>query len=166
MYSDIKGMEFLRMEYNHRTRSIIPSRIVLRGDGFSVTVFAYRSLIKKINEKTDKPIAVNLDDQNEPIVDEKPKGLWGDVLTAFENGKFETMWSSDVSVEYCTLNIYGDMIDITLNKNGAAICFNMDKDSIFVCYPPSDKEETLPLSRFSDIDELFLYMQKCAGSTE
>ncbi len=162
LYSDIKVMEFLRMEYSRRV--ITPSRIVVRGDGFSVTVFAYRSLIKKINEKTDKPIAVNLDGQNEPIVDEKPQGLWGDVLAAFENGKFETMWSSDVSVEYCSLNIDGDMIDITLDKNGAAICFNMDKDSIFVCYPPSDKEESLPLAHFSCIDELFSYMRKCADS--
>ncbi len=164
LYSDIKNIDFFRMKYeyyNHRSHYITPSSIVIHGEGFSVTIAARKSLIKKINEKCNKHIFAISEDQNESPVDKKPQGLWGDILTAFENGKFETIWASDISVEYCSLDIDGEMIDITLDKNDRTICFNLDKDTIYVCYPPSDKDNTLRLSTFADWDALITYMKNC-----
>lgn len=162
-YSDIKDIDFLRMKYDslNRSHTITPTSIVIHGEDFSVTIFARRSLIKKIDEKCNKHIFDISKDQNEAHTDEKPQGLWGDILTAFESGKFETIWASDISVEYCSLDIGGEMIDITLDKNDRTICFNLDKDTIYVCYPPSDKDNTLRLSTFADWDALITYMKNC-----
>ena len=95
---------------------------------------------------------------------ENTSGLWAEILEVLETGKFETLWSSDIVVEYCLLNVCGDMIDISLNNNGDVVCFNLDQDSIYVSYPQSNRDETAALSDFADIDALLSYMQKCADS--
>ncbi len=164
LYSDIKDIDFMRVRYDcfGRSHTITPSSIVIHGEDFSVTIFARRSLINKINEKCNKHIVAISEDQDEMPASEKPQGLWGNILTAFESGQFETIWTSDISVEYCSLDIDGEMIDITLDKNDMTICFNLDKDTIYVCYPPSDKDDTVQLSNFADMNALFLYMKNCA----
>ncbi len=164
LYSDIKNIDFFRMKYDYGFNSayITPSSIVIHGEGFSVRMAARRALINKINEKCNKHIVAISEDQSEFSADEKLQGLWGDILTALESGKFETIWTSDISVEYCTLDIDGEMIDITLDKNDITICFNIDKDSIYVCYLPSDRDDTVQLSHFADMNALFLYMKNCA----
>ncbi len=55
---------------------IIPSSIVIHGENFSVTIFARRSLIKKINEKYNKHILDISEEQNEAFADKKPQSLW------------------------------------------------------------------------------------------
>ncbi len=69
--------------------------------------------------------------------------------------------ATDISVEYCTFDIDGEMIDITLDKNDNTICFNLDKNSIYVCYLPSDRDDTVQLSNFAEMNA-FLYMKNCA----
>lgn len=93
---------------------------------------------------------------------EAADGLWTDIIETLESGRLETVWPSGTSVEYCSMNKTGDMIDITLERDGGTVCFNMDKDSIYICYPDSDREETQALSGFDGIEALLSYMQKCA----
>lgn len=52
-YSDIKDFRYIGVEfegYYPRNRRIAPPRVVVIGDDFEVEIYAYKSLIKRINE--------------------------------------------------------------------------------------------------------------------
>ncbi len=166
LYSDIRKIEFLRTKFSGGDKrgfcGIIPSRIVIYGNDFSVTVVAYKSLVKRIDEKM-KNHAVSSDIiADEQTSDEKPSGLWGDIITAFENDEFETMWDTDVSVKYSLFDMNGDMISIVVEKNNITASFSIDEESIHVSYSSSDYDDTAPLSKFTDIEMLFSCMREWA----
>ncbi|MGM9648291.1 MAG: hypothetical protein ACI3YH_09190 [Eubacteriales bacterium] len=166
LYSDIRKIDYLPAKCTApngvRYSRITPSRIVVYGEEFSVTIFAYRSLIKRIAEKSKDQTLTIENGENERIVSEKPNGLWGDIIVAFENRAFETVWDSEITVEYCTYDRDGDMIDLILRKNGTTVCFNIDQNSVYVCHPQNNKDETLPLAQFVNTEALFSYMRNCA----
>ncbi len=128
-----------------------------------VNVYTGTKIIKSYPKENEKK-----DSQHQTLIKQakaNASGLWADVINAYENKQFETMWGSDISVEYCSMNQCGDMIDITIDNNGTIVCFNMDKDSIYISCPENDRDKTLELSTFPDFDSLIVYMKNCAEKT-
>ncbi len=166
LYSDIREIEFLPagFERSYGGRSLFDLRlphICICGEDFTVTFPARRALIKRINEKRDEIVFVG-GIPEDAAAPEKPTGLWGEILAAFEDGAFERGWPSDMLLEDCTYDMDGETVDITLTKGEAAACFSIDKENLFVYDTDSDRDINLTLSQFADKDALLAYMKEQA----
>ncbi len=165
-YYDIVSMEFAESEHSSislRGESV-KDMVVIYGNGFSVLVTSGKRLIDEVRKKQEI-FGIRSTDEIEfmPLSVEFSMSFWVDVISAFDDGKFEYTWDYGVELVSATRDFAGSEIDIILKKNDAEIAFNMDFDTIFTSYIDSEEdseEEAYEMSNFKDVSDLIRYMRR------
>ncbi len=157
LYTDVVKTEYKRASYNWWTEMLTPPCVTLHGADFSVTVAARRWLMAEIEQRKQAATGVPLETEEEE--GERLPGLFGEIVLAFDRGAFEDMWGEGVTLDSCEREEELHTVDIAVIADGKTVYFNIDKESVYAVCPDTEREETVPLTNFADVDSLLAYMQ-------
>ncbi len=162
-YADIVKTDYIyRNWFGGRYQRKIPGRLVIFGENFEITIFAPHLVQKKLEACIAVLPTYAIDDIEYAEAPVYPEGLWGDIVQAFDNCVFESLWEEDIVLDVCKKRISDNSISIVLEQRNWYVCFDIDNEEI--CFRNSEAEEGYikSLAEFNNLEAVLAYMKNYA----
>ncbi len=147
--------EITDMQYIPSIRKLRSSRLILKGSGFEVTVYDVgRWLVSNIKMKQKMPHDRKNILPSESSTPRARDGIWNEIWEANESGRIESIFDEHTEVLRIISDESCDMLDIVVCRNGIEICFNIDKDTVYMYVPSADIDQTFSLNDFDHVENV------------
>ncbi len=87
------------------------------------------------------------------------EGLFAEVWELLRSDSAPDFFEAGITITECLFREEDGMIDLFVTRNGQAISFNLDNETVFMS-DDSDADETVELTEFADLSDLQARMNR------
>ena len=153
--------EITNMEYIPPKRKILSSRLILKGNCFEITICDVgKWVMRNIKIRQNTRCNIKNTTTSDIAMHTVREGIWNELWESNQSGKIEKIFDEHTEVMQIVSDESCDTLDIIVCRNGIEICFNIDKDTIFMYLPSADVETTFSLNDFDDVKNIFAKLRE------